>query len=126
MRLMFEEVRKNKIKVSEIRMREIGFNKTFDSNNNLKLKILEYDASGGKEFFLQFVNEENVLFGLLRLRIFDEKKINNNLPHSAGLSENNINKKVSNKDKGLSGSSMGWASVCTCQIYGIQNECGRE
>ena len=119
-------LRKNKIKVSEIRMREIGFNKTFDSNNNLKLKILEYGASGGKEFFLQFVNEENVLFGLLRLRIFDEKKINNNLPHSAGLSENNINKKVSNKDKGLSGSSMGWASVCTSQIYGIQNECGRE
>src|SRR3989344_3628202 len=119
-------LRKNKIKIDEIRMREIGFNKTFDSNNNLKLKILEYGASGGKEFFLQFVNEENVLFGLLRLRIFDEKKINNNLPHSAGLSENNINKKVSNKDRGLSGSPMGWASVCTSQIYGIQNECGRE
>ncbi len=65
-------MRKNKIKVDEIRMREIGFNKIVDSNKKLKLKILEYPASGGKEFFLQFVNEENILFGLLRLRIFED------------------------------------------------------
>ena len=64
------EFRKNRIKVKEIRMREIGFNAKTDSN--LKLKILEYDASGGKEFFLEFVNAENILFGLLRLRLFSD------------------------------------------------------
>ncbi len=68
-------LRKNKIKIQEIRMREIGFNKGFDSNKKLKLKILEYSASGGKEFFLQFVNEKNILFGLLRLRISKGKAI---------------------------------------------------
>ena len=37
------------------------------------MKILEYDASGGKEYFLEIVNDEDVLFGLLRLRIFDDE-----------------------------------------------------
>lgn len=69
-----DELRKEKHKINEIRMREIGFNRDVDSN--IKLKITEYNASEGKEFFLQFVNEEDILFGLLRLRIFekDEKK----------------------------------------------------
>ncbi|MBI4116904.1 tRNA uridine(34) 5-carboxymethylaminomethyl modification radical SAM/GNAT enzyme Elp3 [Candidatus Pacearchaeota archaeon] len=66
-------LRKNKIKIGEIRMREIGFNKI--SGSDLKLKILEYNASEGKEFFLQFVNDENILFGLLRLRISNSKAI---------------------------------------------------
>ncbi len=54
-------------KVNEIRMREVGFNELKDFD--LKLKTIEYDACGGKEFFLEFVNSEDVLFGLLRLRI---------------------------------------------------------
>mgnify|MGYP001191092897 CR=1 FL=1 len=62
-----EKLRSSGIKINEIRMREIGFNK--DIELNIKLKIIEYDASEGKEFFLQFVNNENILFGLLRLRI---------------------------------------------------------
>jgi len=60
---------KNKIK--EIRFREIGFalrdgvkvdKKTF-------LKITKYRSSGGEEYFLEIVNKQNILFGLLRLRI---------------------------------------------------------
>src|SRR3989344_6483902 len=66
-----DEFRNKGIKVKEIRMREIGFNKLNDEN--IKLKILEYDASGGKEFFLEIVNDEDILFGLLRLRIFEEE-----------------------------------------------------
>lgn len=64
------EIRNKGIKVNEIRMREVGFNKNIGSN--IKLNIVEYDASGGKEFFLEFVNDENILFGLLRLRIFSD------------------------------------------------------
>jgi elongator complex protein 3 len=30
---------------------------------------MEYEASGGRELFLSFVDEQNTLFGLLRLRI---------------------------------------------------------
>ena len=68
-----EKLRSSGIKINEIRMREIGFNENIDSN--IKLKIIEYDASGGKEFFLEFINKDNIIFGLLRLRIVEGKSI---------------------------------------------------
>ncbi len=64
-----EELRKNNFKLNEIRFREIGFN---ISDKKPKLKITKYKASGGEEYFLEFVNSDDVLFGLLRLRVFDE------------------------------------------------------
>ena len=72
-----ENFRRNKESIKEIRMREIGFNKIED--NDAKIKIIEYMASEGKEFFLEFVNKDDILFGLLRLRLFNKsnnKKIN--------------------------------------------------
>ena len=68
-----KELRDSNVKVNEIRMREVGFNK--NNNSNVRLKITEYEASKGKEFFLQFVNKDDILFGLLRLRITDDKAI---------------------------------------------------
>ena len=67
-----KEIKESEEKISEIRMREIGFNKDVDSK--IKLKTTEYNASDGKEFFLQFINKDNILFGLLRLRIFEDNK----------------------------------------------------
>jgi len=71
-------LKKKKIKLKEIRFREIGFNlrdsKDKKINKNLRLKISSYKASKGKEYFLQFVNKDNILFGLLRLRIFKQGK----------------------------------------------------
>ncbi|MBI2047219.1 tRNA uridine(34) 5-carboxymethylaminomethyl modification radical SAM/GNAT enzyme Elp3 [Candidatus Pacearchaeota archaeon] len=61
-----KEIRKKGVKLNEIRFREIGFAKTDDYN--ICIKKTEYQASNGKEIFLQAVNKENVLFGLLRLR----------------------------------------------------------
>ncbi|MEM0465615.1 MAG: tRNA uridine(34) 5-carboxymethylaminomethyl modification radical SAM/GNAT enzyme Elp3 [Candidatus Pacearchaeota archaeon] len=65
-------------KIKEIRFREVGFtirdsNKKIDEN--LKLKITKYTASDGEEYFLEFINKDNILFGLLRLRIFDNNAI---------------------------------------------------
>lgn len=68
-----DNFREKHIKINEIRMREIGFNKDVDLNT--KLKIIEYEASNGKEFFLEFVNDEDIIFGLLRLRISNGKAI---------------------------------------------------
>ncbi|MEK6918110.1 MAG: tRNA uridine(34) 5-carboxymethylaminomethyl modification radical SAM/GNAT enzyme Elp3 [Nanoarchaeota archaeon] len=68
-----DNLRKTGEKIKEIRMREIGFNENV--NLKIKLKIKEYEASDGREFFLQVVNKDNILFGLLRLRIFEEGKI---------------------------------------------------
>jgi elongator complex protein 3 len=62
-----EELRDKNVKINEIRMREIGFNQK-GLDTDLSLRVIEYDASNGKEFFLQIVNKDNILFGLLRLR----------------------------------------------------------
>jgi len=72
------ELKKSKKKIKEIRFREIGFvirdlKKGQKINNKLKLKINKYNASNGDEYFLEFVNKDNILFGLCRLRI-----VNNN------------------------------------------------
>jgi len=67
-----EKLRNSGVKIKEIRMREIGFNPGKNIDENLKLKIVSYKASGGDEYFLEVVNKDNLLFGLLRLRIFDE------------------------------------------------------
>jgi len=42
-------------------------------SNKLNLKITKYKASEGDEYFLQFINKDNILFGLCRLRIFKHK-----------------------------------------------------
>jgi len=72
------ELKKKKIKLNEIRFREIGFairdkNKREKIDRKIKLKITKYKASKGDEYFLQFVNKDNILFGLCRLRIIKEK-----------------------------------------------------
>ena len=65
--------RERKEKIKEIRMREVGFNQKESADHKVSLKVTEYNASGGKEFFLEFVNKEDILFGLLRLRIAEGK-----------------------------------------------------
>jgi elongator complex protein 3 len=67
-------LKKSKSKISEIRFREIGFTlrdklPKQKINTNLKLKTTKYKASDGDEYFLEFTNKDNILFGLLRLRI---------------------------------------------------------
>lgn len=66
-----DEIRKNGIKVDEIRFREIGFALRDGKkiNNKIKLKTTEYSASEGREFFIEAVNGDDILFGLLRLRL---------------------------------------------------------
>ncbi len=66
-----EGLREQKEKIKEIRFREIGFAKQYQKkiSPEYKIKTLEYNASKGKEFFIQAVNKDNILFGLLRLRI---------------------------------------------------------
>ncbi len=68
-----DNIRKTNKKIREIRMREIGFNKDVDLK--IKLKIIEYNSSNGREFFLEIVNDDNIIFGLLRLRISKGKSI---------------------------------------------------
>jgi elongator complex protein 3 len=55
-----------------IRCREIGFverDGKVKINWNLHLHKIDYEASGGKEIFMQFVNPLHIIFALCRLRI---------------------------------------------------------
>jgi len=76
-----KKLRKENVKLKEIRYREIGFalRKALEENKkinlNLNLKVTKYKASGGEEYFLEIINKNDILFGLLRLRIFKEEKM---------------------------------------------------
>ncbi|MBI2630243.1 tRNA uridine(34) 5-carboxymethylaminomethyl modification radical SAM/GNAT enzyme Elp3 [Candidatus Pacearchaeota archaeon] len=75
-----ERLKKDGNKINEIRFREIGFNlrdagKNEKINLEIKIKKKEYFSSDGKELFLQAVNRNNILFGLLRLRFSTEQEI---------------------------------------------------
>lgn len=70
-----KQLRKDKVKLKEIRYREIGFVKEPELNLDLKLKITKYKASKGQEYFLEIINKDDILFGLLRLRIIGMRAI---------------------------------------------------
>lgn len=66
-----KELRRKKSKIKEIRFREIGFalRDKKEINLDLKLKTTKYKAGKGTEYFLEIVNKDDILFGLLRLRV---------------------------------------------------------
>ena len=71
-----EELRKKKTSIKEIRFREVGLRGRYeDVDNKIKLKVTKYMASEVDEYFLEFVNKQDILFALCRLRISDEQAI---------------------------------------------------
>ncbi len=70
------ELRRKNSKIKEIRYREIGFVKDLENIDfNLRLRKTRYMASDGGEYFIEVVNKNDYLFGLLRLRIFKQAKV---------------------------------------------------
>ncbi len=66
---------KNKLVSKEIRAREILRHNQIKDSKNIEIKTIEYDASGGKEFFISAEDFENkILIGFCRLRF-----VSNNL-----------------------------------------------
>lgn len=70
-----KKLRNKKVKLKEIRFREIGFANKDNLNMRVKIKTIKYSASNGTEYFLEVVNKNDILFGLLRLRIHNKKAI---------------------------------------------------
>jgi elongator complex protein 3 len=72
-KVLNEEMKKQNKKCKCIRCREIGFimrdNPKIKMDIKIFIKKLIYEASDGKEIFIQAINKNNVLFGLCRLRI---------------------------------------------------------
>jgi len=77
---------KLKNKIHEIRFREIGFavRDNIKISKNIRLKITKYNASSGDEYFLEIVNRDNILFGLLRLRVYS-RDLTRDLPRPPAL-----------------------------------------
>jgi len=94
-----DNFRNKGLKIKEIRMREVGFNQK-NLDLDVKVKIIEYDASNGKEFFLEFVNKEDILFGLLRLRLSDNGAMVREL-HVYGQALNLGEKGLESQHRGL-------------------------
>ncbi len=71
-----EDIRKKGIKIEEIRFREIGFalRDNRKLNEQLFFNKTRYKASNGWEYFLEIVNKDDLLFGLLRLRLEKNKE----------------------------------------------------
>ena len=70
-KLVAKEMRKQGKKCKCIRCREIGFALLQGKkvSKKLKLNIIEYEASHGREFFIEVINKDDIIFGLVRLRI---------------------------------------------------------
>ena len=98
-KIIEEELRKNNIKLKEIRYREVGFFQG-ELNKELKLKITKYKASGGEEYFLEIVNKQDILFGLLRLRVNKDFGIIREL-HVYGQALNLGEKGINSQHKGF-------------------------
>ena len=96
------ELRKKRNKLKEIRYREIGFalRDAREVNLDLKLKITKYKAAKGDEYFLEIINKDDLLFGLLRLRIVNKKAIIREI-HVYGQALNLGEKGIVSQHRGL-------------------------
>lgn len=73
-KVVAEEMKRKEIKCKCIRCREIGFAilQKKEIDKNLKLNKVEYRASQGREFFIEVINKDDIIFGLVRVRIPDK------------------------------------------------------
>ena len=64
-----EEMKKEKIESKDIRSREIGFRQIENKPiGTFSIKVEEFEASEGKEFFIDVADEFDTLIGFIRLR----------------------------------------------------------
>jgi elongator complex protein 3 len=73
--MLADELKEKGLRCRCIRCREIGHrNNEGNLLKDVKLKVIEYAALGGKEFFISFEdNEQDILLGFARLRITTNK-----------------------------------------------------
>ena len=65
--IVHQNLQKKGLSCKCIRCREAGLNKK-SHNNSLKLDRIDYESSEGNEIFLSYVDEDDSIYGFLRLR----------------------------------------------------------
>ena len=102
-----DEMRKDKKEINEIRFREIGLRSRYgEIDSKVELKVTKYKANGD-EYFLEIVNKDNILFGLLRLHVNKGDAVVREL-HVYGQAIN-LGKKGKTQHKGLGKQLLGKA-----------------
>ncbi|QUC63899.1 tRNA uridine(34) 5-carboxymethylaminomethyl modification radical SAM/GNAT enzyme Elp3 [Nitrosopumilus sp. K4] len=66
--IVHENLKKQGLSCRCIRCREAGLSNKKSQESNLKLNRIDYESSGGKEVFLSFEDENESIYGFLRLR----------------------------------------------------------
>ena len=66
--IVLQNMAKHGLSCKCIRCREAGLTKTNPEEKDIKLTRINYDSSGGKEVFLSFEDEDETIYGFLRLR----------------------------------------------------------
>jgi elongator complex protein 3 len=103
--LVLNELDKQGIKCKCIRCREIGLKnlKNEFSPKDIKLCRIDYHSSNGKEIFLSFESDDNnIIFGFLRLRIMSDPQ-RNELKEKEEITEKENNDLTTKRKKLLSG-----------------------
>lgn len=113
-----EKLRKDKILIKEIRFREVGFNSNA-LDFELQLKTTKYQSAGGEEYFLEIVNKEDILFGLLRLRIVGNKAIIREL-HVYGQAL-----KIGEKKNAIQHRGFGKELILEAEKISMKNKCNK-
>lgn len=72
--IVLEEMGRRNLKCRCIRCREVGHSRK-GYGKDLRLRRINYKASGGEEIFLSYEDGEEVLYGFLRLRIPSGKEV---------------------------------------------------
>jgi len=119
--IMQEKMLSENIKCSCVRCREIRA----DSKLPVKLKRIDYLASGGKEIFLEYIDKNNRLYALLRLRIYgyisNERVAIIREVHTYGpMAEVGTHNNVSKQHKGLGKKLIKEAERITKKEFGIR------
>lgn len=66
--IVLQNLAKHDLSCKCIRCREAGLTKSNTGEKDIKLTRIDYDSSGGKEVFLSFEDEDELIYGFLRLR----------------------------------------------------------
>ncbi len=125
-----KELREENADIKEIRFREIGFVARELGEENidkrLRLRVSSYRASRGKEFFLEIVNTDDILFALLRLR-FPYKPFIDVLENAAIVRELHVyGKAVEIGKKGDGWQHKGFGKLLIAKAEAIAREHGYE
>ena len=119
------------LKSKEIRVREVIRNTKKLNPDNIEIRVFEYEASGGKEYFISAEDfENNILIGFCRLRFIKEALREEFTENSAIIRELHVYGAALNlsekRDYSQSSQHKGWGKKLLAKAEEIAKEAGKD